>query len=110
MKINLRSGDVFFSENSWLFNWIIKLYQKQSSTDGKAEYGEECIIDELVFNWAFISLIFPETGEWIFSCFPFWISERKGSPFLTISPGFLIFTLVIRPSTCCRKSAIPILT
>lgn len=35
----LQPGDIFFSENSWMFNWIIKLYQKQSSQDGKAEFG-----------------------------------------------------------------------
>jgi len=35
----LRPGDIFFSENSWMFNWIIKAYQKQSSPDGKSEFG-----------------------------------------------------------------------
>ena len=39
MRPVLRPGDIFFTENSWMYQWIIKLYQKQSSPDGKAEYG-----------------------------------------------------------------------
>lgn len=35
----VQPGDIFFTENSKYFQWIIKLYQKQSSSDGKAEYG-----------------------------------------------------------------------
>ena len=35
----LRPGDIFFTENSWLFNWIINAYQKQMSIDGKSKYG-----------------------------------------------------------------------
>ena len=39
LKPIVRPGDIFFSENSWMFQWIIKAYQKQSSQDGKAEFG-----------------------------------------------------------------------
>ncbi len=37
-------GDIFFTENSWMFNWLINLYQKQSSQDGKSEYGHAGVI------------------------------------------------------------------